>query len=63
MLLTCQAGFESLLARELAELHGVEVAEQGPGWALAHAAATQAEYLVYQPNSGGFTVNLSATAR
>jgi len=33
------------------------------GWALAHAAASQAEYLVYQPNSGGFTVNLSATTR
>ena len=31
------------------------------GFALAHAAASQAEYLVYQPNSGGFTVNLSAT--
>jgi hypothetical protein len=33
------------------------------GWALAHAAASQAEYLVYQSNSGGFTVNLSATTR
>jgi hypothetical protein len=33
------------------------------GWALAHAAASRAEYLVYQPNSGGFTVNLSATTR
>ena len=32
MLLTCQAGFESLLARELAELHAVPAAEQGPGW-------------------------------
>ena len=32
MLLTCQAGFETLLARELAELHGAVVAEQGPGW-------------------------------
>ncbi len=32
MLLTCQAGFESLLARELAELHAGTVAEQGPGW-------------------------------
>jgi 23S rRNA (cytidine2498-2'-O)-methyltransferase len=29
---TCQAGFEPLLARELTELHGVSVAEQGPGW-------------------------------
>ena len=27
------------------------------GWALAHAAGSQAEYLVYQPGSGGFTVN------
>jgi hypothetical protein len=33
------------------------------GWVLAHAAASQAEYLVYQSNSGGFTVNLSATTR
>lgn len=32
MLLTCQAGFEALLARELAELHGALPAEQGPGW-------------------------------
>jgi 23S rRNA (cytidine2498-2'-O)-methyltransferase len=32
VLLTCQAGFEPLLARELAELHGARVAEQGPGW-------------------------------
>jgi 23S rRNA (cytidine2498-2'-O)-methyltransferase len=32
MLLTCQAGFESLLARELAELHGTAVEEKGPGW-------------------------------
>ncbi len=32
MLLTCQAGFESHLAREVAELHGAKVEEQGPGW-------------------------------
>ena len=32
MLITCQAGFESLLARELMELHGMSVAEKGPGW-------------------------------
>lgn len=32
MLHTCQAGFEALLARELAELHGVRTEEQGPGW-------------------------------
>jgi len=32
MLHTCQAGFEALLARELTELHGASVAEQGPGW-------------------------------
>src|SRR5687768_18135986 len=31
MLLTCQAGFEVLLVRELTELHGMSVAEQGPG--------------------------------
>jgi 23S rRNA (cytidine2498-2'-O)-methyltransferase len=35
VLLTCQAGFETLLARELAELHGLAVREQGPGWVLA----------------------------
>jgi len=34
MLLTCQAGFETLLARELAELHDATVGEQGPGWVL-----------------------------
>jgi 23S rRNA (cytidine2498-2'-O)-methyltransferase len=32
MLLTCQAGFEALLVRELTELHGLTVAENGPGW-------------------------------
>ncbi len=32
MLITCQAGFEALLARELAELHGATAVEQGPGW-------------------------------
>ncbi|PTX95578.1 SAM-dependent methyltransferase [Opitutus sp. ER46] len=32
MLLTCQAGFEALLARELTELHGRTVTENGPGW-------------------------------
>jgi 23S rRNA (cytidine2498-2'-O)-methyltransferase len=32
MLLTCQAGFETLLGRELAELHGAGAAEKGPGW-------------------------------
>ncbi|MBI5771465.1 MAG: rRNA methyltransferase [Verrucomicrobia bacterium] len=32
MLHTCQAGYESLLARELTELHGAKVVEQGPGW-------------------------------
>ncbi len=42
MLLTCQAGFESLLARELAELHGARAAENGPGWVrLANAIATE----------------------
>lgn len=34
MLITCQAGFESLLARELTELHGRPMAESGPGWVL-----------------------------
>ena len=32
MLITCQAGFEALLAREVAELHGATVTETGPGW-------------------------------
>ncbi|MSU23242.1 MAG: rRNA methyltransferase [Opitutus sp.] len=32
MLLTCQAGFEDLLARELTELQGTAVTEKGPGW-------------------------------
>jgi 23S rRNA (cytidine2498-2'-O)-methyltransferase len=37
MLLTCQAGFESLLARELADA-GALTAEQGPGWTRVEAA-------------------------
>ena len=38
MLLTCQAGFEKLLARELAELHQLGIVEQGPGWILTDRA-------------------------
>ena len=41
MLLTCQAGFESLLARELVELHGATVAEQGPGWVRVATPSSQ----------------------
>ncbi len=40
MLVTCQAGFEALLARELTELHGATVAESGPGWVRLAAATT-----------------------
>jgi 23S rRNA (cytidine2498-2'-O)-methyltransferase len=32
VLLTCQSGFEALLARELKELRGIEALEHGPGW-------------------------------
>jgi len=35
MLHTCQAGYEALLARELAELRGASVRESGPGWVTA----------------------------
>jgi 23S rRNA (cytidine2498-2'-O)-methyltransferase len=38
MLLTCQAGFETLLARELAAA-GVVAVEQGPGWVRTDRAA------------------------
>jgi 23S rRNA (cytidine2498-2'-O)-methyltransferase len=41
MLLTCQAGFESLLARELTELHRIVIRERGPGWVEADDAETQ----------------------
>ncbi len=37
VLFTCQAGFEALLARELTELHGQTVVEQGPGWVRSNA--------------------------
>lgn len=37
MLLTCQAGFETLLARELAAA-GTATAEQGPGWVRTDGA-------------------------
>ncbi len=39
MLLTCQASFEELLARELTELHGAIVAEKGPGWVRIESSA------------------------
>lgn len=37
MLITCQAGFEDLLTKELAE-GGARVISRGPGWALAESA-------------------------
>ncbi len=42
MLHICQAGFEALLARELTELHGIAVLEQGPGWVVGGAARPEA---------------------
>jgi 23S rRNA (cytidine2498-2'-O)-methyltransferase len=38
VLLTCQSGFEALLARELKELHGLATTEQGPGWVRCDVA-------------------------
>ncbi|MGH7946995.1 MAG: SAM-dependent methyltransferase [Opitutaceae bacterium] len=54
MLLTCQAGFESLFARELTELHEIKVVEQGPGWVLIQPGASRA-VLMGTPgrNAGG----------
>lgn len=54
MLLTCQSGFEALLARELKELRGIAVDEQGPGWVrsgltAAGAALTEAGAKLLQP--------------
>lgn len=37
MLITCQAGFEALLAREVVERQGGVVREQGPGWVRLEA--------------------------
>jgi 23S rRNA (cytidine2498-2'-O)-methyltransferase len=42
MLLTCQAGFEKLLVRELAELHRIGAIEQGPGWILIDQSPEEA---------------------
>ena len=47
MLHTCQAGFETLLARELAEQHGVRAAERGPGWVCGETAATDEPGLAF----------------
>ncbi len=41
MLHLCQAGFEALLARELTELHGAIVVEQGPGWVRVEGRANR----------------------
>lgn len=43
MLLTCQAGFEALLAREMTELHGCAVREKGPGWVVIESGAKAPE--------------------
>jgi len=42
MLLICQAGYETLLAREL-ESHGLTAREQGPGWVLSDSGERKAE--------------------
>ena len=42
MLFICQAGFEALLARELAEGFGLAAIEQGPGWVLVAAGQGRA---------------------
>jgi len=42
MLLTCQAGFESLLVRELTELQARVPGEQGPGWVRLDELPSQA---------------------
>lgn len=42
MLITCQSGFENLLLRELAELHGLAPAEHGPGWVHTTPAGSSA---------------------
>lgn len=39
MFITCQAGFEAWLTRELSELHAATIAEQGPGWVRVEAEA------------------------
>ena len=41
MLLTCQSGYEDLLARELADV-GRAVLERGPGWVLSDAESPRA---------------------
>jgi 23S rRNA (cytidine2498-2'-O)-methyltransferase len=40
MLLTCQAGFESFLMREVVELHGAVAGEKGPGWITLPASGS-----------------------
>ncbi len=65
MLHTCQAGFESFLARELTELNGVAVEEQGPGWvrtAPTNAALAFAHLTLHEPvEVRGESVNALAT--
>lgn len=43
MLFICQAGFETLLARELSERHGIAATEQGPGWVAGAAEHSSAD--------------------
>ena len=42
MLLTCQFGFETLLARELVEQYAAVIVEQGPGWVRSDRAVNSA---------------------
>lgn len=60
MLLTCQSGFEALLARELAELHGGTVAEKGPGWVRITHIAGQAALTPQDPATTSAAANVTA---
>jgi 23S rRNA (cytidine2498-2'-O)-methyltransferase len=46
VVITCQSGFEALLARELGELHGLKAEEKGPGW-VRMAAGREAAGLAF----------------
>jgi len=44
VLLTCQSGFETLLARELVELNRGVVRERGPGWVLTEGEPEESAF-------------------
>jgi IPT/TIG domain/Putative collagen-binding domain of a collagenase len=55
-------GYATLLSQKLDLVKMSPCSVASTGWCLADASATGSEFVIYAPNGGSFTVNLSAQA-